>query len=199
MSSKKNHGKARSDRPDREKSAPARPTKIDPADQVVILQYAEGRPSNLSKFKRWIGPKWIEQFGDLGTLIDTNVVPVVPALPVPGAGAFDDANDPLGIIRAQYMADMKSRQARVDDIQKNTKPMFAYIWMHLSDESKEVLSTQANWNAIQAAYNIAAMWGLVVQVHQGGGNAQALINEGDMSRYSTTSADSPIQSQASNK
>ena len=77
-------------------------------------------------------------------------------------------NNPLGIVRAQYMADMKSRQARVDEIQRNTKPMFAYIWMHLSDESKEVLSTQAGWNAIQAAYNIAGMWGLVVQVHQRG-------------------------------
>ena len=65
----------------------------------------------------------------------------------------------------------------MDDIQNNTKPMFAYIWMHLSDESKEVLSTQADWNAIQAVYNIAAIWGLVIQVDQGGGNAQALINE----------------------
>ena len=75
----------------------------------MILQYVEGKPSNLSKFKRWIGPKCVEQFGDLGTLIDTGIVPVVAALPVPQAGAFDDANDPLGIIRAQYMADMKSR------------------------------------------------------------------------------------------
>jgi hypothetical protein len=155
---------------------PPRQTKQDPEKEVVILQYVEGKPSNLSKFKRWIGPKCVEQFGDLGTLIDTGIVPVVAALPVPQAGAFDDANDPLGIIRAQYMADMKSRQARVDEIQRKTKPMFAYIWMHLSDESKEVLSTQAGWNAIQAAYNIAGMWGLVVQVHQGGGNAQDQIN-----------------------
>jgi hypothetical protein len=29
--------------------------------------------------------------------------------------------------------------------------------MHLSDESKEVLSTQAGWNAIQVAYYIAGM------------------------------------------
>ena len=140
--------KSRHDRGEREKPMAPRQTKQDPEKEVVILQYVEGKPSNLSKFKRWIGPKCVEQFGDLGTLIETNIVPVVAALPVPAAGAFDPMNDPLGIVRAQYMADMKSRQARVDEIQRNTKPMFAYSWMHLSDESKEVLSTQAGWNVI---------------------------------------------------
>ncbi len=93
--------KSRHDRGEREKPMAPRQSKPDPEKEVVILQYVEGKPSNLSKFKRWIGPKCVEQFGDLGTLIETNIVPVVAALPVPAAGAFDDANDPLGIIRAQ--------------------------------------------------------------------------------------------------
>ncbi len=43
--------KSRHDRGEREKSMAPRQSKPDPEKEVMILQYVEGKPSNLSKFK----------------------------------------------------------------------------------------------------------------------------------------------------
>ncbi len=65
--------KSRHDRGEREKPMASRQPKPDPDKEIVILQYAESKPSNLSKFKRWIGPLCVEKYGILGTLIETGI------------------------------------------------------------------------------------------------------------------------------
>jgi len=124
--------------------APRQP-KLDPDKEIVILQYAESKPSNLSKFKRWIGPLCVEKYGILGTLIETGILPVIPALAAPDMQLLDPQVDVLGIEKARYLGEMKSRQSRVDEMENNTKPMFAFIWRHMSDESKEIVASQAGW------------------------------------------------------
>ena len=168
--------KSRHDRGEREKQMAPRQPKLDPDKEIVILQYAESKPSNLSKFKRWIGPLCVEKYGVLGTLIETGVLPVIPALAAPDMQVLDPDVDILGIEKARYLGEMKSRQSRVDEIENNTKRMFAFIWRHMSDESKEIVASQGGWDQIQQDYNIQLMWAAIVQTHQGGGMGVDIIN-----------------------
>ena len=110
--------KSRHDRGEREKPMAPRQSKPDPDKEIVILQYAESRPSNLSKFKRWIGPICVEKYGVLGTLIESGVLPVIPALAAPDMQVLDPDVDILGLEKARYLGEMKSRQSRVDEIER---------------------------------------------------------------------------------
>ena len=169
-SSKKIDYKAKLEKLNRERAAQGqRVPKSDPDREVVILQYHQGRPSNLSKFKRWLEPICIEKFGELGTLIATGDRPVVEELPDIDPANFGDVADPLGFARAERMSAIKSRQMKIDKIEENVKPMFSFIWRHLSEESKEKVATQQDWDNVQEAYDVERLWVMIGATHQGGG------------------------------
>jgi len=138
-----------------------------PLEQTVILKYVRGKPTNLSKFTKWVGPKCVEKYGYLGKLIESGVMPTVDALEDPDNAELDPVNDPHGFSKARHMAKIKRKVDKEEQLVENMPLMFNFIYTHISEESKERLSLVQDWDLIYEEKDVLRLWLNIGLTHSG--------------------------------
>ena len=142
----------------------------------MILKFEEGRPSNLTKFKKWIGPQCVAKFGEIGLLIDRGEMPEIQPLEDPADADLADANDPHGFVKAAHMPKIKFRESKLAKMEENQLPMYNYIWAHLSDESKDRLSRQDGWGQVEEDRDVLSLWLNIGMTHSGAGMVEPIFD-----------------------
>jgi hypothetical protein len=87
-----------------------------------------------------------KQYGDLGHIFDDLDADYwePEVLTEPEDDAFTEANDPNGLRKFEYFANLKSRLKKINEMQNNRTRLFETIRANLSVESRE---EAANWEA----------------------------------------------------
>ena len=145
MSSQKNNNKSRSKKPGQRK--PFSPAKH-PDTGIVYLTH--GRNSNLMQFQREMVTKCNQKFGDLTEVITDDSYPD-PEEPDPEQYQLGRNLDPHGINRARFDTRVKAAEKQRTKYDLDKRPMFGFIWEHLSRESADKLRRRPDfdsWNNV---------------------------------------------------
>ena len=139
-------------------------------DECILMS---GPQNNLPAWMIWVKADAREKYGNLGTLCDSGIEFVVPAIIpsdyMPEEEQVDgaDAIAPLG---AAAIARLREGAilARNKDVRKynELKPkFFAYLWKLLSPDSAILISAHTDYDAAYATSDCLALWRMIMYTH----------------------------------
>jgi hypothetical protein len=136
---------------------------------VSVLHY--GPKCKLYKFQTDMEEYARLHYGDLALMFIDDAYYVPAAIEV-GDLDPDDEDD-----RVELFEEKKLRLKNIDEMLKNRPKLFAAIWMQLSDESREKIMEQLNYQAdIRRGDNPLALWLAIKQTHMTVGATSPALN-----------------------
>jgi hypothetical protein len=136
------------------------PKRKDP-EEVPILTF--GPNNNFAKFKEALASKALRTYGDLGRLIDAGQY--YSAEP-PGPSDYDLVNDPYGLNRATFLEQQKLYMRHWEDMINDRPKLYAMIWQYLSQESKEEVKRNADYEIIKNTRDAQGLWQIIEETHK---------------------------------
>ncbi len=129
---------------------------------MPILRY--GPNNNFDECQTEWKTHFTTKYGMLGQLTKDDEYYVPPAI---NAGeAFDeDEFEENPYLRIQIVEEVKSRQAMIMEMFKNRPKMFAEMWGHMSEESKDKVRQHPNWHLIQKEDDPLELWKAIKATH----------------------------------
>jgi hypothetical protein len=136
------------------------PKKKDP-EEVPILTF--GHNNNFAKFKEALASKALRTYGDLGRLIDAGQY--YSAEP-PNPSDYDLENDPYGLNHAMFLEQQKLYMRNWEDMINDRPKLYAMIWQYLSQESKEEVKRNADYEIIKNTRDAQGLWQIIEETHK---------------------------------
>jgi hypothetical protein len=128
---------------------------------VPILTF--GPNNNFAKFKEALASKALHEYGDLGRLIDAGQY--YSAEP-PELTDYDLVNDPYGHHRATFLEQQKLYMRHWEDMINDHQKLYAMIWQHLSQESKEEVKRSQDYELIKNTRDAQGLWQIIEETHK---------------------------------
>ncbi len=136
-------------------------TKRKDPEQVTILTF--GPNNNFAKFKEALASKALREYGDLGRLIDAGKY--YSAEP-PEPTDYDLVNDPYRLNRATFLEQQKLYMRHWEDMIYDRPKLYAMIWQHLSQESKEEVKRSQDYELIKNTSDAQGLWQIIEETHK---------------------------------
>jgi hypothetical protein len=134
--------------------------KKDP-EEVPILTF--GPNNNFAKFKEALASKALREYGDLGRLIDSGQY---YASDPPEPDDYDLVNDLYGLNCATFLEQQKLYIRHWEDMINDHPKLYAMIWQHLSQESKEEVKRSVDYETIKNRRDTQARWQTIEETHK---------------------------------
>ena len=129
---------------------------------VLILTY--GANSNYRKWSQELSDYMLTVYKFHSNFTVTDIYPSYPVIRAPTNQQL--ANDPLNQKRDEYLELCKQRLKNISNLEKDRYAMFAEIFKHLSETSKDKVKSHADYNAaIEDNRNPHLLWKTVRTVH----------------------------------
>ena len=126
-----------------------------------MLRY--GPDNNFPKFKEKMSKEAIEQFGDLGRMVETGEYYEPPE---PDIEDYDLDNDPHGVNAADYREDRKEWRRKKAKMNDDKPKLYAMILGKLSPESMDELKRHENYEEFNRLKDPLMLWLAIVMIHQ---------------------------------
>jgi len=91
---------------------------------------------------------------------------VPPAIHIPPAEEFEEANDPGGFKKLLLSEQIKQRQRIISEMEQNRPALYAVIWGQLSYESEEAIKQDPNWDVIEKSKDPLSLYKRLLEVHR---------------------------------
>ena len=121
--------------------------KKDP-EEIPVLKY--GPANNFSKFKEAMSNAALTEYGLLGKLIKQGTIEKI-APKEPDVDTYGLDKDPYGVKKEKYLEDCKEHRKELHKMRENGPKLYGLIMKYLSDESKDEIKRQANYETIEQA------------------------------------------------
>jgi hypothetical protein len=136
-------------------------TKKKDPEEVPILTF--GPNNNFAKFKEALASKALREYGDLGRLINSGTY---YAAEPPEQEDYDPVNDPYRLKRATFLEQQKLYMRHWEDMINDRPKLYAMIWQHLSQESKEEVKRSVDYEVIKNTRDAQALWQVIEETHK---------------------------------
>ena len=136
-----------------------------PADRNAVPTLRYGVDNNFPTFKKKMSVAALEAYKDLGRLFDTNEYYEPPVV---DESEYDLLEDPHGLNLSEYKDARKARNRRIDGMKNDRAGLFAYLLMHLSNESLDAVKLRDDWEAANEGKDPLELWLLIEATHRVG-------------------------------
>jgi hypothetical protein len=166
-------GRQKKENYDEKETSKAVNTATTKVGEIPILRYQTGSSSNFVMFRERLSEACKQEYGKLGTLIDTGEYPTRPRpVPVPTS-----ASVPNDIAEYEYKERLKDFIRRTQGDEDNKIKLYQTIWTHLSMESRDKVKEQANWSEIRANDDAKLLWKAILATHLAGQGGIEVIDQ----------------------
>jgi hypothetical protein len=136
-------------------------TKRKDPEEVPILTF--GPNNNFAKFKEALSSKALREYGDLGRLIEAGTY---YSGDPPDQNDYDLNNDPHGLNQATFLEQQKLYMRHWEDMINDRPKLYAMIWQHLSQESKEEVKRSVDYEVIKNTRDAQQLWQVIEETHK---------------------------------
>ena len=150
---------------------------------LEVLQY--GKTNNWSKFKESMSTYALREFGEMGKLFESADAefPDIPDVEDYGDDEYaaEDAG-PVGrrgTLQRMYLKACERRERKIEERKSREPALFATIFGQLSEESKDKVRQDANFEEVWENKDPVGLWTIVGLVHQTGGTGIAILDKRD--------------------
>ena len=167
----KNESKTRNqERRERRQGARSPPREREqPEDRNAVPTLKYGTDNNYAIFKKNLSMAAMEKYGDLARLIDTGEYYTPEEI---DPAEFDLNDDPHGLNLSDLKDARKERNRRIARLDRDKSGMYAYLLMHLSNESLDAIKLHDEFEDASADKDPLALWLLMETTHRVGTNSR---------------------------
>ena len=142
-----------------------RPRSRSPVDRNKVPTLKYGTDNNFPLFKRNASMAAMEKYGDLGRLIELGEYYEPDEVEIED---YELDDDPHGLNLSDLREARKNRTRRINKMECDRAGMYAFLLLHLSNESLDAVKLQDNWDVAHSTKNPLALWLLVELTHRVG-------------------------------
>ena len=136
-----------------------------PADRNEVPTLRHGANNNFPLFKKKISVSALETYKDLGRLFDLNEYYAPDEI---DEDDYDLEDDPHELNLGEYKEARKSRLRHMASMKSDRTGLYAYILLHLSNESIDAMKLQNEWALADAGKDPLLLWLLIEATHRVG-------------------------------
>ena len=154
---RRNPQKGRGNRPSR--------AEREPVDRNAVPMLRHGTENNFPTHKKKMAIAALEKYHDLGRMIDLGEYYVPEEVDV---DLYDLDDDPHGLNLSEYKDARKSRNRNIDRMKSDRAGLFAFMVLHLSNESLDAIKLVDEWTAANDSKDPHLLWRIIEATHRVG-------------------------------
>ena len=134
-------------------------------DRNAVPMLRHGTENNFPTHKKKLAVAVLEKYHDLGRMIDLGEYYVPDAV---DADLYDLDDDPHGLNLSEYKDARKTRLRNMDRMKSDRAGMFAFMMLHLSNESLDAIKLVDDWDEANHEKDPLMLWQLMEATHRVG-------------------------------